>query len=96
MNQLEQLESHQLREVLHLLNKAKKLHEGGHHEAHEVAESGRQMLEEIIKDSYRKCPVCEEHGKDGKMSRRLDADGTFETETCDSCGYTMKHPARLF
>lgn len=96
MNQFDQIEAYLLREVLYLLNKAKKMHAGGHHEAHEVAESARKMLEEIITNSYRKCPVCEDTGKDGKMFRRLDADGTWETETCDCCGYSIKQAVRLF
>lgn len=37
-----------LREVLALLNQAKTLHEGGHYEAHQVAENARRLLQAVI------------------------------------------------
>lgn len=37
-----------LMSVLALLNQAKKLHEGGHYEAHAVAERARLLLQRVI------------------------------------------------
>lgn len=37
-----------LEAVLALLDESKRLHEGGHYEAHEVAEKAREMLYSLI------------------------------------------------
>jgi hypothetical protein len=37
-----------LRAVLALLNQAKKLHDGGHYEAHAIAERARLLLQRVI------------------------------------------------
>lgn len=99
----------QLNEVLKLLSMA--LDGNGDWKAVEQARRMLEEIllqtgaipDEEVKAIYRRqCGACKTRneltGKDGRVGRvfrRKDADGTFETETCDSCGYTVKHPAAL-
>lgn len=47
-----QVQKRDLERVLELLNEAKKLHEGGYHEAHEIAEKARLLLLDLMGEAH--------------------------------------------